>query len=252
MFHKFQLDLRPNLFDELSIKTDFEDICKGRLGAVLVQPNVTNNSVPIVRTTSVYKKPAQKFLPIHDTIIEKIRSAVKIKGITDLQFNNALIEIYDPRYATMGYHSDQALDLAPNSFICIFSCYQKKQDKEDTRELIVNKKGTEETFKISLDNNSIVLFDLSTNSQHLHKIILESSKSKNKWLGITFRLSKTFIHFVNELPFFVGTDEQLVLANDDQKKLYFKLRGQENQRIEFEYPKINYTISQSDMVPNTI
>ena len=53
---------------------------------------------------------------IHYDIIENIK---KISGI-DVKLNNALIEIYGSKYCTMGYHSDQSLDLDEKSYICIF------------------------------------------------------------------------------------------------------------------------------------
>ena len=53
MFRKFVIDINvdSNSFDELSKSTSFEDICKGRKGAVLV--NYKNELIPIMRTTTI-------------------------------------------------------------------------------------------------------------------------------------------------------------------------------------------------------
>ena len=88
MFIKHMLDYKTNLYDELSKTTEFEDICKGRVGAVLVGP--VDGLIPIVRTTTLYKKPAQQFLPIHYDIIQKIKSTLDYP----VEFNNALIEFF--------------------------------------------------------------------------------------------------------------------------------------------------------------
>jgi len=93
MFKKFIID-NPSSFEELSKSNNFEDICKGRKGAVLV--DCRKGPIPIVRTTTIYNEPAQKFLPIHYAIMKEIGS--KIKGI---EFNNALIEIYTDEYCKM-------------------------------------------------------------------------------------------------------------------------------------------------------
>jgi hypothetical protein len=245
MFSKFIIDYKTNVFEELSKSTKFEDITNGRQGAILI--DVKNCLTPIVRTTTIYNKPSQTFNPIHYEIVEKIRAATNMK---DLNFNNALIEIYDSKYTTMGFHSDQAQDLDENSFICLFSVYDNASNicDSDIRKLVIKNKQTNESSEVVLDHNSIVLFSLKTNSEYMHKIILESNKSNNKWLGITFRLSKTFIKFINEIPYFTNGKE-LVLADENEKKEFYKFRGQENKLIDYKYPELYYTISKSDMLP---
>jgi len=240
MFNKFILDFETNLFDLLEKSTEFEDIAIGRKGTNLV--DVTDFSIPIVRTTTNYNKSAQKFLQIHYNIVESIKIASKTM---DLKLNNALIEIYDSKYTTMGYHSDQALDLEDNSYICIFSCYN---NPNDLRKLKVRDKITKQNFDIILDHNSVIMFSVHVNSKYLHKIILESNTSNNKWLGITFRQSKTFVQFNNEIPFL--NNAELRFANDKEKKEFFKLRKYENSVTEFTYPKIDFTISKSDLIFN--
>jgi hypothetical protein len=119
MFSKFDMNYKNNLFEELSKSTKFEKLGKGRYGAVLA--DIHKNVVPIVRTTTKYNNPIQKFSQIHYDIM---------KNIKDINFNNALIEIYDKVYTKMGEHSDQALDLDINSYICLFSCYNNPDTKE--------------------------------------------------------------------------------------------------------------------------
>jgi hypothetical protein len=236
MFSKFDMNYKNNLFEELSKSTKFEKLGKGRYGAVLA--DIHKNVVPIVRTTTKYNNPIQKFSQIHYDIM---------KNIKDINFNNALIEIYDKDYAKMGEHSDQALDLDINSYICLFSCYDNPYTK-DIRTLKIKDKITGELSKISLTHNSIILFSVKTNSNYLHKIVLDKSYMDDKWLGITFRLSKTYIEFVNEIPYFYKTDKKLKLANEEEMKEFYKMRHKENKNIVFEYPEINYTISESDLL----
>jgi hypothetical protein len=263
MFKKFIIDYETNLFEELSNSTQFEDVTKGRQGTVLV--DCKGELVPIVRTTSCYDKPAQKFLPIHYDIVNNIK---KITNNPKLKLNNALIEIYNSDYRTMGYHSDQALDLlrrksdlpasqerecdlerdlADHSYIAIFSCYSDGCGKYP-RTLKVKKKGSTECFDITMEHNSVVLFSLEINRQYLHKIILEGNSKSSRWLGITFRLSKTFVQFKDEIPYLHFSDSVLRLASNEDKQNFYKLRGQENRSIEYTYPEIDYTISKSDLM----
>ena len=242
MFTKFIIDYQKNIFEELSKSIEFDDLIVGRKGANIV--DYKNNLVPIVRTTTNYNKPTQKFLPIHYNIIENIKKSSKIEG---LELNNALIEIYDSQYRTMGFHSDQAMDLAENSYICIFSCYD--DPLSDIRKLKIKNKETDEHSEIQLEHNSVTIFSTETNKKHLHRIILETNKLNSKWLGITFRLSKTFIQFINEIPYFYPGDKVLRMSNEEEKKLFRKYKGIENSKIGYDYPEIDYTISIGDMIP---
>jgi len=244
MFTKIILDNKTNLFPELLCTTEFEDITKGRKGAILVDNR--KDLIPLVRTTTKYTKPVQKFKPIHYNIMEKIRKSTNLNNIG---FNNALIELYDNQYCTMGFHSDQSLDLANDSYIAIYSCYENPQ--LNPRKLIIQNKITNKQFEFIMDHDSVILFDFSTNQQHLHKIILENNQNNsnnNRWLGITFRMSKTFIQHINNIPYFYQTNNILKIANDEECKDFYKLRSKENKNIEYKYPEINYTISPSDLL----
>jgi len=240
MFNKFTLDYQKNIFEELSTSIIFEDIVTGRKGTNIV--DYKNDLIPIVRTTTNYNKPTQKFLPIHYDIIENIK---KVSNIKDLELNNALIEIYDNQYRTMGFHSDQALDLTENSYICIFSCYD---NNSSLRKLKIKEKSTKKESEIVLDHNSVIIFSTETNKKYLHKIILDTNKSQNLWLGITFRLSKTFIQFINEIPYFYKSNKILRLANQDEIIKFRKLKGDENANTEHNYSDIDYTLSASDIL----
>lgn len=253
-FIKETLAFDQNLFHELSNQINFENVGKGRVGNHLVK--TSDKGIPIVRTTTQYTIPAHNFSSTHHKIIACINDK-SVKSNT-INFNNALIEIYDLSYTKMKYHSDQCLDLASDSYIGLFSCYEKPDELTDQsiRKLKIKDKITNEEFEISLTHNSLVLFSLSANSRFFHKIVLEQTpkqkplKSENKWLGITFRESKTFIHFKNNLPYFTN-DELLELANEIQKKEYYMLRGEENRSIDFIYPTIEYTLSKADtIIPN--
>jgi len=248
MFLKFNLDFEHNLFDELSNTIKFDNITKGRKGAILV--DIQNNLVPLVRSSTSYNLAPQKFTSTHHHVIEQIK---KINNELDLQFNNAMIEIYTSEYRTMGYHSDQSQDLHNDSYVCIFSCYNNSNNSSDLRKLIIKDKITQEESEIILEHNSCVLFSLSTNKKYLHRIILDNNTSDKSylWLGITFRLSKTLINFVDGTPYFTNPGSLpriLRLANDKEKMEFYKLRSNENKQIEFTYPEIDYTISKSDLL----
>ena len=113
------LPTADNRFEELLGSVRFDDVTKGRRGAVLVDVGPARG-IPIVRTTTPYAAPAQPFRPIHARLAQEIRERASLAR----PFNNALVEHYTNAYATMKRHSDQALDLAEGSAIAIYSCYR--------------------------------------------------------------------------------------------------------------------------------
>jgi hypothetical protein len=239
-FTQYSLDLDTDIFNILSKSTVFDDIAKGRKGAILLDN--ANNLIPIVRTTSPYSFPAQKFSEPHYDIIRKIK-----KVVHDVEFNNGAIEIYNCDYKTMKYHSDQALDLEADSFICLFSCYSNPQTM-NLRKLKIKEKGSIKENEIILKPNSIVIFSTSTNKKYVHKIVLDShAKDVTQWLGLTLRKSKTFIKFVDEIPYFEN-NKILRIANDEERKEFMIMKGKENQLTYFEYPDIDFTTSPSDLM----
>jgi len=255
-FINFRLVSLPiiDTFEACSKGIILETVAKGRKGATIVNP--LSDLIPIVRTTTRYVNPVQLFNSAHYQLIESLNNHLKantvcLKTINEtLQFNNAMVEIYDSGYRKMGFHSDQALDLAENSYICLFSCYENNSNHpNDLRQLKIQNKTTKENSEITLQHNSVVLFSTTTNQQFLHKIVLDSINATNRWLGLTFRLSKTFIKFVAEIPILQTNQQILRLATDEEKKTFHKCKGCENTQCDFCYPEINYTISLSDLKP---
>lgn len=254
-FYKITPDLESNLFNDLLSVTDFETIAKGRIGNHLV--NVGDSGIPIVRTTTKYNIPAHNFSAIHHMVVERINDTIRREnaGVPALHFNNALIEVYDASYFKMNFHSDQSLDLADDSYIGLFSCYERPDElaAQHIRKLKIKDKVSDEEFEYSLTHNSVMLFSTATNTKFLHKIVLDAAPNSktpapdNKWLGITFRQSKTYIQFKDNLPYFAN-GKPLELANKEQESEFYKLRGQENRSVDFVYPELTYTVNVADMM----
>src|SRR5690348_7841156 len=107
MFTKYVLrqhSLPTPSFNHLFLAHDFEQFSSNRLGAILTSSS-NDDVVPIVRTTTVYTKPSQRFVPIHDKLIEAIKHTTS-DNFANLEFNNAMVEVYDSKYTDMKYHSD--------------------------------------------------------------------------------------------------------------------------------------------------
>jgi hypothetical protein len=219
-------------FDALLASARFEELGKGRRGTVLVDAD--GDATPIVRTTTHYQAPAQPFLDIHHRLARDIGAP----------FNNALIEHYTDAYPTMKHHSDQALDLADKSSIAIYSCY--RDPARPSRRLTVKAKADGAAFDIPLAHGSVVAFSLDTNRRFTHTIALAARG--NDWLGVTFRVSKTFVRVVDGQPC-LATGVRLTLATEDERREFFQLRRRENEETNFTYPAIAYTISASDLQP---
>ena len=255
-FYKITLDTETNLFNELSTGIDFEPVAKGRTGNHLV--HVSDNGIPIVRTTTKYNIPAHNFSPLHHRIVALINDAVAKENLMPaLHFNNALIEVYDAAYSKMNFHSDQSLDLDADSYIGVFSCYENPGalSTHHTRKLKIKEKESNEEFEYSLTHNSVMLFSVATNTKFQHKIVLEPAPdaklqiADNKWLGITFRTSKTYLQFHDNVPRF-SNGKVLELAGKEQETEFYKLRGQENRELNFIYPELTYTVNAADrMMP---
>ena len=234
-FRSWRLPAADNPFEELLGSVRFDDVTTGRRGTVLVK--VDPSGIPIVRTTTPYRAPAQPFRPIHDRIAREIGGSA---------FNNALVEHYTSAYSTMKRHSDQALDLAEASSIAVYSCYRDPQ--QPSRRLIVKPKESGAGFEVPLDHGSVVAFSLETNRRFTHTIALRANAPDNDWLGITLRASKTFVRFVDGHPT-LPSGGPLTLATEDQRREFFQLRRRENDEPGFAWPAISYTISESDLVP---
>ncbi|WP_438290048.1 hypothetical protein [Streptomyces sp. HUAS TT7] len=234
-----------NLFAELSASAYLEDVGKGRRGATLTKVDEAGDA-PLVRTTTRYGSPTQRFRAVHERLAQQIQE----RAALSVGFNNALIESYTNAYTTMGSHSDQALDLANESFIAVFSCYQNPE-ASPPRKLIFESKGSGgEKFEIPLAHNSVIAFSVDSNRRLRHKIVLDAPvlAADNQWLGVTFRTSKTFVRFRDghaHLPQGAG----LTSADDEQRREFYQLRRRENNETDFVYPLLTYTISESDLMP---
>lgn len=239
------LPTEDNLFAELSASARWEDVGKGRRGAVLTKIDEAGG-VPLVRTTTRYGSPTQRFRAVHERLARQIQERAELS----VGFNNALIESYTNAYKTMGSHSDQALDLANDSFIAVFSCYQYPE-AGPPRKLIFESKGSGgEKFEIPLAHNSIVAFSVDSNRRLKHKIVLDApvQAAENQWLGVTYRTSKTLVRFRDgqaHLP----QGARLMSADDEQQREFYQLRRRENNETDFSYPLLTYTISESDLMP---
>ncbi len=179
---------------------------------------------------------------IYNDIIEDINTQSNNK----LVFNNAMVEIYEGKYNTMRFHSDHSLDLKEDSYIGLFSCYNTESNSGNLCKLIIKDKITKNTTEITLTHNSFVLFSTTTNKRYLHKLIFDND-TNTKWLGITFRLSKTFITFKNNIPY-INDNNILTLATEQEQLEFYKYKKLENMNTDFVYPQLNYTISVSDLL----
>ncbi|MFJ5195661.1 alpha-ketoglutarate-dependent dioxygenase AlkB [Streptomyces sp. NPDC088394] len=241
----YALPAEENSFAELSASDRLEDMGKGRRGAVLTKADETDG-VPLVRTTSRYSSPAQRFRAVHERLARRIQEHAALP----VAFNNALIEVYTNAYRTMGGHSDQALDLADESFIAVFSCYEHPEVAPQRKLIFESKEPEGEKFEIPLAHNSIVTFSVESNRRLRHKIVLDAPAGTpdNQWLGVTFRTSKTFLRF-RDGHAYLPQGARLMPADDEQKHEFYRLRRRENNETDFVYPPLAYTVSESDLMP---
>jgi hypothetical protein len=236
----WQLPAAAPRFEELLASVRFDEVTKGRRGAVLVK--VESRGIPIVRTTTSYPASAQLFRPIHEHLAQRISAS----GLLPLSFNNALVEHYTSAYTAMKRHSDQALDLADESWIAVYSCYRNPE--RPSRRLMVQPKESGAGFEVPLEHGSVVAFSRDSNRRFTHAISLRAAAPDNEWLGITFRTSKTLVRFVDGHPT-LPSGARLMLADEHQRRELFQMRRRENQETSFEYPSLSYTLSESDLLP---
>jgi hypothetical protein len=243
MFTKIFIE-NPYTFNELSQSTQFEEMNKHIKISNLVN---SNNPVPIIRTTTKYNNPHQIFPQIYNEIVQNI---INNSNIDELEFNNAMVEIYDEHYRKMGFHTDQTLDLKEDTYIALYSCYEDPETTE-FRSLIVKNKETNEEEEIILEHNSVVMFSYLTNCSHVHKIVFKGKHVCN-WMGMTLRTSKTYVKHMKDITYFYDTGDQLTLADENECKNFYKLKSIENNKktkVNYEnHPKVTYTISKSDML----
>jgi hypothetical protein len=239
------LQTEDNLFAELSESALLEDLGKGRRGAVLTRVDETGG-VPLVRTTTRYGNPTQRFRTVHERLAQRIQERAAIP----VAFNNALIESYTNAYKRMGSHSDQALDLADDSFIAVFSCYRHPEASPPRKLVFESKETGAESFEVPLAHNGVVAFSVESNRSVRHRIVLDTPARRvdNQWLGVTFRTSKTLVRF-RDGHVYLPQGVRLMSADDEQRREFYQLRRRENHEADFVYPPLAYTISESDLVP---
>jgi hypothetical protein len=76
-FRQYALPLAGDPFEELSASVRFEEVGRGRQGAVLVRPDEARGT-PIVRTTTSYALPAQPFPPAYLRLARAIQRAASL------------------------------------------------------------------------------------------------------------------------------------------------------------------------------
>ncbi|KAL0483424.1 hypothetical protein AKO1_014758 [Acrasis kona] len=239
MFIKYSLDeVDENIFSSLANATNFETFSESRSCAIIVEPS--EDTIPIIRTTTAFKLKSQYFKEIHHRIIKNIKKACNMKE--SIEFNNAMVEIYTSEYFKMGFHTDLALDLKEDTFICLYSCYEDPNEQHP-RVLQVQNKETKEFTEFSLHHNSFVLFSTQDNNSHIHKIVSENKATKSRWLGLTLRTSKTYIRYKDDTPHFVSNDQVLKTASESEKRQFYNHKSLENKNVGYQYPEINYTLS---------
>jgi hypothetical protein len=245
LFRTYDVPTRGDLFADMSASARLEELGKGRRGAVLVVDDGLRG-VPIVRTTTAYTLPAQCFRPIHTTLAQQIRACASLA----IPFNNALLEIYTRAYPTMGAHSDQALDLDDAGVIALFSCYERPEAGPSRRLVVESKEPGEPSFDIPLLHSHVVVFSTDTNRRFRHRIVLDRATADpdNRWLGLTFRTSKTYVDARDGQPR-LADGTPLTLADEQERHEFLRLRRRENQETDFVYPRITCTLSPSDLRP---
>jgi hypothetical protein len=228
-----------NMFPVLSQENCFEQLGPHKQGAILVPPS---SPIPIVRSTTAYSQPSQNFTSVHFDLICRIKEQC---NIPDAVCNNVMVEIYHPLTGKMKFHTDQALDLKEDSYIFLFSCYEDEKDVFPGK-LVVKEKVTGKIFEFTLEHHSVICWSTDTNRKYLHKIVSGSSPRTSKWLGLTFRQSKTFVE-KKEDGFYFYTDgiagaTRLTLATEQEMKDLYKFKRLENEQSHFQWPEVTYTL----------
>ncbi|MFJ5933498.1 hypothetical protein [Streptomyces sp. NPDC093071] len=241
----YALPAEGDLFAELSASTRLEDLGKGRRGGVIARVDETGG-VPLVRTTTRYGSPAQRFREVHERLARRVRERADLP----VGFNNALVESYTHAYKTMGAHSDQALDLADDSFIAVFSCYRDPGAGPSRKLVFETKEPGGEKFEIPLAHHGVVAFSVATNRRLKHRIVWDApaGADDNPWCGVTFRTSKTVVRF-RDGHAYLPQGDRLVRADEEQRSEFYRLRRRENGETDFDYPPLTYTVSESDLIP---
>lgn len=245
----------PDAFDRLTKATRFETLYTGRSGGIVTDSYVEDDveCVPLVRSTTPYTFGPQRFSPVHTELVNRVMECRQ----PQTRFNNIMVEQYTGSYTKMGPHTDQMLDLLPDSCIAIFSCYKTPPSTRDIRRLNIIDKTSGKTMSLCMPDQSVIILSTAFNVCHRHCITLPSSTwySQNTWLGATMRCAKTLLTFSANMPdaspYFYKTEHKLqyVLDDDPQCDELFELRRFENATCESPYTRpLYYTMSPGDMI----
>lgn len=240
-FIKKHIHYDSNPFDALS-SIKFEQITKGRLGANVIKCKSADH-VPIIRTTTPYQQPAQIINANYTDLLRRLHDSFNHAK----DFNNAMVEVYDNSYRNMKFHTDQAQDMDPKSYICLFSCYDDP-NTNNLRRLVVKSKLYDDEFSVILEHNSAVFFSVENNDKFVHKIVLNNSNGvPTKWLGVTLRASKTYVTFKDGVPYL--DTQPLRMAKGDEVNQVRHCKRVENTTIGSKYPELDFTLSPGDLLP---
>jgi hypothetical protein len=179
---------------------------------------------------------------VHYDLIRDIASATPMGHV-----NNGMVEVYAPEYTRMRFHTDQALDLAPDSSIAIFSCYEDPMEPFP-RVLEVRHKISGATERLAMRHNSVIVFSTATNAEHVHRIVGGERSPTSRWLGITLRRSKTFVTFQDGGVPYLAPGIPLRLASAEEARRLFYCKGHENRHVAYEYPSIEYALCLQTLV----
>jgi len=246
MFSTVKVEITPNRYDSL-FKSFSQSIALESLAPTRQVANLAVSTsaghVPIVRTTTSYKHAIQPFPPAFLALRTAISEAIATQTGHDTSHNNAMVELYNPEYSKMGFHTDQAQDLAEESYICIFSCYEggTLEVNEPPRILVVKDKRTETIKEIPMRHGECIVFSTATNAAHVHKIV--GGGCRRRWLGVTMRMSKTFVERRGNELYFVESGKLLRHATAEDVVEMRRCKGRENREEDYLWPDMDFTIS---------
>ena len=137
----------------------------------------------------------------------------------------------------MAFHTDCALDLQPGTDICIFSSYEDPAEP-DPKHLLVKDKATGRVFQVPMAHNTAVVFSVEANARHLHKVVSRPRATSSRWLGLTFRTSRTHVR-----PADCGgtcDGKPLTLATEAQRVEFRRHKSRENRATGYQWPPIDF------------
>ena len=247
MFIQFDLETDVT-FDQINNSQKFPTLGKGRKGFIVYFPN--SGKIPLIRSSTEYS--SYESNSVIETLLDNINKQTFFQnsrdGNIDSIFNNLMIEKYDRRYKTMGWHSDCYVDLEKGSNIGILSFYSNPGRPNRILEFY-NKTTGEPGPKILLKDKSMFLLTYQINLLYNHRIVA-SSDEDNEWIGVTLRKSKTYIKLEESIPkILIPNDEwkNLRLATFEDTKEFIKHKGRENINIEEQTANFDFVLFQSDL-----